>query len=176
MRPQHYDLVGLIGSRDLADRVERGRALGIRTIDDLRLDFHGSTVGDQPGDSSEVLVAQHDRRHGLGHVEGAVVEGTNLAEGAAGVVQSQRGALRDQEPIDLFVDLVGGEPAAFGRLRALIGKRRRRRVDRIEPVAGLVLVQAPGCWIEDDRDLLRPADEHRVPLDLVANGVEIGGE
>ena len=83
----------------------------------FELELDGRAVGQHARDAAVVFVAHHDGRHRLGHVEGAVVEGADLAVLAAGVVDAADRAGGDQELIELFGDLRGRDDV---RVRAAL--------------------------------------------------------
>ncbi len=171
---QHHHLLRPVAAGNLGDDVVLGAALGEAAIDDRRLDLHDPAAGYQPGNPAVVFIAHHHRRHRFGNVEGAVVEGADLAVLAPGVVDAQRRAGIDQEYVQRFSGLIGREHAG--------GRRRRRRwVEAAAAPAGelrprLVVVAPLGRRIDRHVDLGRRSDHHRPALQAAAQPREEGVE
>ena len=76
---EHHDFVLLVGAGNLRDRVVGGPPFRIHRVDDVELELDRRAVGEDARDAAVVFVAQHDRRHRLREIVGAVVERDDLA-------------------------------------------------------------------------------------------------
>ena len=174
---KHHHFRLLVRARDFRDHVVRRLALGIGLVDDVELEFDHAVVVEEPADPAIVLVSQHHARNRLREVEGAIVEGADLAVFASCVVEADERAVRDQELIDDLGNLVGGEAGGVrSRRRSGVAERRGRGVVEVEAPAHLLVVAARARWIQGHRHLRGRAHEDDHALHLRLEGVERGAE
>ena len=117
-------------------------------------EFDRGSAIEEPADAAIVFVPEDDGRYGLGDIEGAVVEGTDLTMLTSGIVQANQRAARDQELVHDLGDAVRGESVRFGRgCGHGIPERRWGRIVEIEAAAHLFFVTSRGRGVERHRHL-----------------------
>ena len=179
MAAEHDDFVGLIGAGNFGDHVIRGLALGEALVEDVELQSDGFAIGEEAIDSAVVFIAEHDGGGGFGEIEGAVVEGADLAVLARRVVDAHEGFVGDQPFIDLLIDLRGGEFAGLGGVHAAAAAEAAASgvgIGGIELFLDGLVVAAQGRGGEVHRDDGGLADEDDFPFDLGFILLEASGE
>src|SRR5206468_4354727 len=169
--PEHDHLVLLVASRNLGNGVVGGSTLGIRTIDDVELEFDRSAVLEDARDAAVVLVPHDHGGHGFVRIVGRVVERDNLPVFAAGIIDANQCALFDEELIDFRPELTRGNGAGLWRLlpaSATLPAAALPRAGIVRIVSGLhVLVGAAlRRRREAYRNKPRLANEYDRPLHL----------
>ncbi len=116
---EHYDFRGFVGARNFAYCVVTGLAFGVNVIGDFEVEFYVFSVGHEPFDAAEIVVAQNDGGYGCCGIVAAVLLGNDDPVGAAHIVNAYGGSAGDEHGVNLRISFVG---------RVTHGIFRRRRI------------------------------------------------
>src|SRR6185437_11448303 len=142
----------------------------------VELELYRSAVGQDANDAPEIFVAQNNRGYDFGQVVGTIVKRANVPVRHVSIIGAQQCAVRDQEFINLLIDLPWRQSS--GRIFLLGGVALRTKCARvgvlwIKPLSDHFVFQTARRQFKSYGNRISFAHQNDFSLHLILEGSEV---